>query len=235
MKNMKLIGLLGGMSWESTVEYYKIMNTEVQKRLGGHNSAEVLIYSLNFEEIKDLHFKQDWEGVAKMLIDRAVLLEQAGAKAIVICTNTMHLVADKIKEKISIPIIHIVHETGKKAKEANIKKIGLLGTKDTMEKPLYKDIFENSYNIDMITPPEDERIRINDIIYNELVFGKIEQSSKEQYLEIIRKLIEQGAEGIILGCTEIPLLIKQEDLTVPIFDTTMIHAMASVDFMLKYN
>ena len=160
-------------------------------------------------------------------------MEQAGAKAIVICTNTMHLVADKIKEKISIPIIHIVHETGKKVKEANIKKIGLLGTQDTMEKPLYKDIFKNSYNIDMITPSKDDRIRINDIIYNELVFGKIKLVSKEQYLEIIHGLIEQGVEGIILGCTEIPLLIKQEDLTVPIFDTTMIHAMASVNFMLQ--
>ena len=163
MTNMKLIGLLGGMSWESTVEYYKIMNIEVQKRLGGHKSAEVLIYSLNFEEIKDLHFKGDWDGVAKMLTERALLLEQAGANAIIICTN-------KVQKKISIPIVHIVNETGKKAKDANIKKIGLLGTKDTMEKPLYKNIFKNSFGIDMVTPSKEERIKINDIIYNELTF-----------------------------------------------------------------
>lgn len=230
---MKLIGLLGGMSWESTTEYYKIMNTEVTKRLGGHNSAEVLIHSLNFTEIKDLHFKQDWEGVAEMLITRALKLEQAGAKAIVICTNTMHLVADKIQEKIQIPIIHIVHETAKKAKEQNIKKIGLLGTKDTMEKPLYKDIFKESYGIDMVTPNQEERILINDIIYDELVFGKITKESKEKFQKIINNLIKEGAKGIVLGCTEIPLLIKQEDVMVPIFDTTLIHALAAVDFMLK--
>ena len=233
MTNMKLIGLLGGMSWESTVEYYKIMNIEVQKRLGGHKSAEVLIYSLNFEEIKDLHFKGDWDGVAKMLTERALLLEQAGANAIIICTNTMHLVADKVQKKISIPIVHIVNETGKKAKDANIKKIGLLGTKDTMEKPLYKNIFKNSFGIDMVTPSKEERIKINDIIYNELVFGKINQLSRQKFLEIITNLVNEGAEGIILGCTEIPLLIKQEDVTVPIFDTTLIHALAAVDFMLN--
>ena len=230
---MKIIGLLGGMSWESTSEYYKIMNTEIQKRLGGHSSAEVLIYSLNFAEIKDLHFKGDWEGVAGMLISRASKLEAAGAKALVICTNTMHIVAEKIQAHISITIIHIVHETGKKVKKSHIKKIGLLGTKDTMEKPLYRDIFKNSYEIDMITPPEDKRNMVNDIIYNELVFGIINPSSKKQYLEIIADLIKQGAEGIILGCTEIPLLIKQEDVNIPIFDTTMIHALAVVDFMLS--
>ena len=229
---MKIIGLLGGMSWESTAEYYKIMNTEVQKRLGGHSSAEVLIYSLNFAEIKDLHFKGDWNGVTGMLLARALTLEAAGAKALVICTNTMHIVADTVQAQISIPIIHIVHETGKKVKEANIKKIGLLGTKDTMEKPLYKDILKNSYGIDMVTPPEDKRIIVNDIIYNELVFGIINQASKKHYIDIIADLIKQGAEGIILGCTEIPLLIKQEDVTVPIFDTTMIHALAAVNFML---
>ncbi len=230
---MKLIGLLGGMSWESTSEYYKIMNTEVTKRLGGHYSAEVLIYSLNFTEIKDLHFKGDWEGVAEMLTARTLKLEQAGVKAIVICTNTMHIVADKIQEKISIPIIHIVHETGKKVKEKNIKKIGLLGTKDTMEKPLYKDIFKDSYGIEIVTPNQEDRIKINDIIYDELVFGKITKESKEKFLGIISKLLEDGAEGIILGCTEIPLLINQEDVAVPIFDTTLIHALAAVDFMLK--
>lgn len=230
---MKLIGLLGGMSWESTNEYYKIMNEEINKRVGGHTSAEVLIYSLNFAEIKDLHFKGDWDGVARMLTERALKLQQIGAQAIVICTNTFHIIADRVQEKISIPIIHIVKETGKKAQEKNIKKIGLLGTKDTMEKPLYKDIFKDSFNIDLIVPDQADRIKINDIIYDELVFGKIVQSSKVQYQKIINKLIEQGAEGIVLGCTEIPLLIKQEDVKVPIFDTTMIHALAAVNFMLK--
>ncbi len=230
---MKLLGLLGGMSWESTTEYYNIMNTEINKRLGNHHSAEVIIYSLDFENIKNLHFKADWDGVATMLIERAVKLEQAGAKGIVICTNTMHLVADKIQEKISIPIIHIVHETAKNVKDANVKKIGLLGTKDTMEKPLYKDIFKEDYGIETVTPSEKDRIRINDIIYEELVFGVIKESSKKEFLQIIDNLIQQGAGGVILGCTEIPLLIKQEDVSVPIFDTTTIHALAAVDFMLK--
>lgn len=227
------MGLLGGMSWESTAGYYNIMNTEIQKRLGGHNSAEVLIYSLNFDEIKDLHFKADWDGVATMLTERAVKLEQAGAKAIVICTNTMHLVAEEVQEKISIPIIHIVHETAKKAKESNIKKIGLLGTKDTMEKPLYNDIFKKEYDIEMVTPSESDRIKVNDIIYDELVFGVIKESSKKEFLKIIDSLLQQGAQGVILGCTEIPLIIKQTDVLVPVFDTTTIHALAAVDFMLK--
>lgn len=230
---MKLIGLLGGMSWESTTEYYQYMNEEVQKRLGGHHSAEVLIYSLDFETIKNLHFKADWDGVARMLTERALKLQQIGAEAIVICTNTFHIVADKVQEQLSIPIIHIVKETGKKAKEKNIKKIGLLGTKDTMEKPLYKDIFKESFGIELIAPDQADRMKINDIIYNELVFGKLTQPSKAQYLEIIQKLIDQGAEGIVLGCTEIPLLIKQADVKVPILDTTMIHAFSAVDFMLK--
>lgn len=230
---MKLIGLLGGMSFESSAEYYTIINEEINKRVGGHASAELLMYSLNFAEIKDLHFKGDWDGVARMLTERALKLQQIGAEAIVICTNTFHIVADKVQEQLSIPIIHIVKETGKKAQEKNIKKIGLLGTKDTMEKPLYKDIFKDSFGIELIVPNQPDRLKINEIIYDELVFGKITEPSKAQYLEIIQKLIDQGAEGIILGCTEIPLLIKQKDVKVPIFDTTMIHALAAVDFMLK--
>lgn len=230
---MKTIGLLGGMSWESTVEYYKILNEEINNRLGGHHSAKILLYSIDFEIIKNEHFAQHWDEVAKLLIEPALKLQEAGAEAIVICTNTMHLVADKVQEKISIPIIHIVKETAKKVSELKLKKIGLLGTKDTMEKPLYKDIFKEEFGLEIIVPDQEDRLLVNTIIYDELVMGKINQSSKDNYLAIITKLIEKGAEGIILGCTEIPLLIKEKDVSVPIFDTTMIHALAAVDFMVK--
>lgn len=230
---MKTIGLLGGMSWESTIEYYKILNEEINNRLGGHHSAKILLYSIDFEIIKNEHFAQNWNEVARLLTEPALKLQEAGADAIVICTNTMHLVADKVQEKLSIPIIHIVKETGKKASEKKLKKVGLLGTKDTMEKPLYKNIFKDQFGIDIIVPDESDRVLVNTIIYDELVMGKITNPSKENYLAIISKLIEKGAEGIILGCTEIPLLIKEKDVSVPIFDTTMIHAMAAIDFMVK--
>lgn len=230
---MKVIGLLGGMSWHSTSEYYKIINEEVNRRLGGHTSAELLIYSMNLADTKDLQAHDEWDAVASILLEKSLKLQQAGAQALVICTNTKHLVADKIQEKLSIPLIHIVHETAKKAVEKNVKKIGLLGTKYTMEKPLYKDIFKQDYGIDIITPSEGDRIKINSLIYDELDFGIIKDSSKKKFLKIIDGLLQQGAQGIILGCTEIPLIIKQTDVLVPVFDTTLIHALAAVDFMLK--
>ena len=230
---MKTIGLLAGMSWESSAEYYKILNEEIKKRLGGLHSAKIFMYSFDFEVIKKEHFAQNWDEVARMLIEPSIKLQEAGAEAIVICTNTMHLVADKVQAQLTIPIIHIVRETAKNVSAKNLKKVGLLGTKDTMEKPLYKDIFKNEFDIEIITPDQEDRLLVNTIIYDELVLGKITQSSKKNYLAIISKLIENGAEGIILGCTEIPLLIKEKDVSVPIFDTTMIHALSAVDFMLK--
>lgn len=230
---MKLIGLLGGMSWESTTEYYRIINEEINRRLGGHTSANLLLYSLNIAETLDLQAHDEWDEVTNILVKKALKLQEAGAEAIVICTNTKHIVADRIQQKIAIPIIHIVKETAKKVKEKNIKKVGLLGTIYTMEKPLYRDIFKESFGIAIIVPDQDDRQMINDIIYNELQFGNINQKSKEFFFLVIAKLVENGAEGIILGCTEIPLVIKQEDVNIPVFNTTMIHALAAVDFMLS--
>ena len=230
---MKVIGLLGGMSWESTLEYYRIINETVKERLGGLHSAKCILYSFDFAEIESLQRKGDWDKLAEMLIDAAKKLEACGAGLIVICTNTMHKLADKVEAKINIPLIHIVDATAEKILEKNIKQVGLLGTRFTMEEPFYKRRLEEKYGIKVIIPNSKEREIVDRVIFEELVLGIIRQSSRERFKQIIYSLVDRGAEGIILGCTEIPLLIKQEDVTVPVFDTTTIHARAAVEFALR--
>ncbi|PHD54950.1 aspartate racemase [Bacillus toyonensis] len=229
---MKVIGLIGGMSWESSVEYYRIINEEVKRRLGGLHSARCLLYSVDFEEIERYQSEGDWKQAGETLGDAAYSLEKGGADFIVICTNTMHKVIDDIQGKISIPILHIADATANKIKEQGISSIGLLGTKYTMEQDFYKARLESN-GIKVIIPNDHEREGVNKIIYEELCLGKIQQASRNYYKKVIQGLIEAGAEGIILGCTEIGLLINQKDSDVPLFDTTNIHALEAVNMSLK--
>jgi len=229
---MKSIGLIGGMSWESSSEYYRIINEEVKQRLGGLHSAKCVLYSVDFEEIEICQKNGEWEKAAQILVDAAKGLEAAGADFIVICTNTMHKVADEIQTGISIPLLHIADITALQVLVNGIKTIGLLGTKYTMEQDFYKSRIE-AKGIKVLIPKEADRVTVNAVIYNELCLGQVIDESRARYKAIIQDLIEQGAEGIILGCTEIGLLVKPEDSTVPLFDTTLIHAIGAVDFALE--
>ncbi|KAJ48732.1 aspartate racemase [Clostridium tetanomorphum] len=229
---MKTIGLIGGMSWESTLEYYRILNETVKLKLGGLHSAKCLMYSVDFEEIEILQHQNRWEELTNIMIDAAQRLKNGGAEFIVICTNTMHKMADDIEKNVGIKVLHIAEATGKKVVEKGIKKVGLLGTKFTMEQDFYKKVLKGKFNIDVIIPDENEREIVHDIIYNELCKGEIKESSKEKYKKVIDSLYNKGARGVILGCTEIPLLIKQEDTNVSVFDTTTIHAVSAVEFAL---
>ncbi|EGT4048595.1 aspartate/glutamate racemase family protein [Clostridioides difficile] len=220
---MKTIGLIGGMSWESTITYYQVINTVIKKRLGGLHSSKCILYSVDFQEIEECQSSGNWEKSAKILADAAIKLQGAGADFIVICTNTMHKVSDKIQESIHIPLLHIADVTATVLKEKEIKKVTLLGTKYTMEQDFYKNIIINN-GIEVLIPNEEDRIIVNDTIFNELCLGIVSESSKKAFLSIIDKLSKQGAEGVILGCTEIGLLIKQNDTSIPLFDTTVIHA-----------
>ena len=221
--NLKTIGLIGGMSWESTVTYYKIINETVKERLGGLHSAKCILYSVDFQEIEECQANGNWEKSGEILGEAAYNLEKAGADFIVICTNTMHKVVNQIKEKISIPILHIAEMTAEKILEKGLKNIALLGTKYTMEQDFYKSkLIEKGINV--IIPDKNDIEIINKVIYDELCLGTINFDSKKKFLEIVDKLRSKGAEGIILGCTEIGLLIKNEDTYVPLFDTAIIHA-----------
>lgn len=220
---MKTIGLIGGMSWESTITYYQVINTVIKERLGGLHSSKCILYSVDFQEIEECQSSGNWEKSAKILSDAAIKLQDAGADFIVICTNTMHKVADKIQEKIHIPLINIANVTAEVLKEKGIKKVALLGTKYTMEQDFYKNIIINN-GIEVLIPNEEDRIIVNNTIFNELCVGIVSDSSKKAFLSIIDKLGKQGVDGIILGCTEIGLLIKQNDTSIPLFDTTLIHA-----------
>ena len=218
---MKTIGLLGGMSWESTVTYYQIINEAVKREMGGLHSAKILLYSVDFAEIEECQAEGDWARSAEILSRAAKSLEDGGADFIIICTNTMHKIADERARSISIPIVHIAEATSDSLKEKGIEKAALLGTKYTMTQDFYKNKLIEA-GIDVIIP--DDVDTVNDIIYNELCLGKVLEQSKAKYLSIIRGLKEKGAEAVILGCTEIGLLIKQEDTDLPVFDTTLIHA-----------
>ncbi|HEB5000572.1 TPA: aspartate/glutamate racemase family protein [Clostridioides difficile] len=220
---MKTIGLIGGMSWESTITYYQVINTVIKERLGGLHSSKCILYSVDFQEIEECQSSGNWEKSAKILADAAIKLQEAGADFIVICTNTMHKVSDKIQESIHIPLLHIADVTATVLREKEIKKVALLGTKYTMEQDFYKNIIINN-GIEVLIPNEEDRIIVNDTIFNELCLGIISESSKKAFLSIIDKLGKQGAEAVILGCTEIGLLIKQNDTSIPLFDTTVIHA-----------
>ena len=220
---MKVIGLIGGMSWESTVTYYKIINETVKERLDGLHSAKCVLYSVDFQEIEECQANGDWEKSGEILGEAAYNLEKVGADFIVICTNTVHKVINEIKEKISIPILHIAEMTAEKILERKIKNIALLGTKYTMEQNFYKEkLIEKGINV--IIPDKDGIKSINDIMYEELCLGIINPESKTKYLEIIKKLEKEGAEGVILGCTEIGMLVKKGDTDIPLFDTAIIHA-----------
>lgn len=220
---MKTIGLIGGMSWESTVTYYQTVNEIIRQELGGLHSAKVLLYSVDFAEIEQCQTDGDWERSSDILSTAAQILEKAGANFIVICTNTMHKVAAQIQSRINIPIIHIADATADELKSHNITKVALLGTKYTMIQDFYKERLESA-GIEVLIPDEQGIEMVNTVIYNELCLGVISETSKEKYCRIIESLAKQGAEGVILGCTEIGLLIQQKDTDLPVFDTTQIHA-----------
>ncbi|SOB72671.1 Asp/Glu/Hydantoin racemase [Anaerobutyricum hallii] len=220
---MKTIGLIGGMSWESTVTYYQIVNKTIKQELGGLHSAKTLLYSVDFAEIEEYQANGEWEKSAEVLSEAAVNLQKAGADYIIICTNTMHKVAPEIQKHISIPIIHIAEATAEELKKNDISKVGLLGTKYTMTQEFYKNKLIDA-GIDVVIPNREGVEIVNNIIYNELCLGIISEESKMKYLAIIDELEKNGAQGVILGCTEIGLLIQQKEVKLPVFDTTQIHA-----------
>ena len=229
---MKTIGMIGGMSWESSIEYYRIINETVRAELGGLHSARSIMVSVEFAEIERLQNQDRWDEAADILIDAARSLESGGADFAIICTNTMHKLYDIIQQNVRIPLLHIADATAESIKAEGIKKIALLGTRFTMEEEFYKGRLADNYGLDVIIPnPEDMEI-VHRIIYDELCVGIIQSDSKQEYADIIRRLIQEGAEGIILGCTEIGLLVKQEDSPVPLYDTTEIHARAAVKYAL---
>lgn len=229
---MKTIGLIGGMSWESSSEYYRIINEEVKGRLGGLHSAKCILYSIDFEEIEICQRNGEWEKATQILIDAAQSLESAGADFLIICTNTMHKVAKEIQAGINIPILHIADITAQHVLSNEIKTVGLLGTRYTMEQDFYKSRLE-TMGIKVLIPVESDRVIVNKVIYNELCLGQIIEESRVQYKRIIEDLIERGAMGIILGCTEIGLLVKPADSSVPLFDTALLHAIGAVNLALE--
>ncbi len=229
---MKKIGLIGGISWVSTLDYYKYINEGVNVKLGGLNYAECIIYSFNYADIKKNNDANDWDKTLQMITTASEHLKSAGAEAIVLCANTLHLIADKLQENIKLPVIHIATATANEITKQKIKKVGLLGTKFTMELDFFTDKLKEQ-NIDSIIPNEEDRAFIHYTIFEELGRGLLLPESKKRYIEIINKLKEQGAEGVILGCTEIPLLVNQQDISVPLFDTALLHANAAVEFMLS--
>ena len=230
---MLKIGLLGGMSWESSANYYKIINEEIKRKFGGLHSAKVILNSVDFNEIEQLQHKGDWEETAKILTKEAKDIENAQADFLLICTNTMHKVASQIESNINIPILHIADATAEVLIKDGIKKVGLLGTSFTMEQEFYKGRLKDKFNLDVLVPSAYDIKIIHDIIYNELCLGKIKVESKNEYLAIIHNLVNHGAEAIILGCTEISMLIKQEDTDIKLYDTTTIHAKKAVEYAIN--
>jgi aspartate racemase len=228
-----VIGLIGGMSWESSAEYYRIINREMQKRLGGVHSARSLMWSVDFAEIESLQHRGDWDKLTEQMIDAARRLERGGADFVVLCTNTMHRMADAVAGSINIPLLHIADPTGEKIRAAGYKRVGLLGTAFTMEQDFYKRRLKELFGLEVIVPVAEDRRTVHEIIYKELVAGKVVPKSRALYREIIARLIREGAQAIILGCTEIMLLVSGQDSAVPLFDTTTIHAVAAVDRALR--
>lgn len=229
---MKTIGLLGGMSWESTQTYYRLINEGVKSRLGGLHSAKLVLYSVDFAEIEALQHQGDWPATARILSGAALSLENAGADFLMIGTNTMHKVAPEIEEAINIPLLHIADATAKVLTQDNIQRVGLLGTRFTMEQAFYRERLEAA-GIEVVTPDAPQRAEVHRVIYEELCQGEIQAASQETYLAVINSLAEQGAQAVILGCTEIGLLIKQTDTPVPLYDTTAIHAAQAVNQALS--
>ena len=230
---MKTVGLLGGMSWESTVGYYRAINEGVKAELGGLHSAKIAMYSVDFEPIEKLQHQGDWDGTAAILSDAARNVQAAGADVLLICTNTMHKVAPHIEAAVDIPILHIADATAEVLLDQGVKSVGLLGTGFTMEQDFYKGRLSERYGLKVLVPDQPDRDIVHRVIYDELCLGKIDADSKTEYLRIIQKLADDGAEAVILGCTEIGMLVQQADTAVRLLDTTAIHAQKAVEFALK--
>jgi aspartate racemase len=229
MRQQAVIGLIGGMSWESSAEYYRIINHEVRNRLGGVHSARSLMWSVDFGEIERLQHQGNWDELTNRMKDAALRLQGGGADFVLLCTNTMHLMADAVADAIDIPLLHIADPTAEKIRAAGFRKVGLLGTAFTMEQDFYKGRLQRVFGLDVLVPDADDRRVVHEVIYKELVAGEIRTESRIAYREVIARLVAAGAEAIILGCTEIMLLVSAEDSAVPLFDTTTIHAIAAVD------
>jgi len=230
---VRTLGLIGGMTWHSTVDYYRLINQGVHERLGGSHSAELLLLSIDFEPVEELQGRGDWAGMGRLMGEWARRLEAAGAEGLVICTNTMHRLAGDVEKAISIPLIHIADATAAAVKKAGMGTVGLLGTRYTMELDFYRGRLEKEHGLKALIPDEPGRTAVHDIIYRELAFGAIHEASRRTYVAVIDELVRRGAQGVILGCTEIPLLVKEKDSPVPVFDTTALHAAAAVDFALS--
>lgn len=230
---MKTIGMIGGMSWESSIEYYRIINQETKKRLGGLHSAECIMFSFDFAEIEALQMKDDWDTATQRMIEVAQQVERGGGECIVICTNTMHKMANDVQNAVDIPLIHIADATAEVIQAQGSETIGLLGTRFTMEEDFYKGRIVDKYGLNVLTPDAEERDDVHRIIYDELVVGNIDDGSRVAYQQVIGNLQSNGAEGVILGCTEIGLLIKPEDSPIPVYDTTYLHAVAAVEWALS--
>jgi aspartate racemase len=230
---MKTIGLIGGMSWESSAEYYRMINLEMKRRLGGHNNARSLMLTVNFHEIEALQHQGEWDTLAALMQDAARQLEAGGADCIVLCTNTMHKVATEIEAAVSIPFLHIADPTAEAIKQQGFSKIGLVGTRFTMEHDFYRGRLESRHDLSVLTPNDTDRDIVHKVIYEELCHGKMQDASRRQYQRVIDDLRARGAQAVILGCTEITLLIKPEHSSLPVFDTTRIHADAAVSFAIS--
>jgi aspartate racemase len=229
---MKTIGLVGGMSWESTAEYYRIINQRVKEKAGGFHSGKIVMVSVDFDEVESRQHRGEWRELTVMMIDAAQRVERAGADFLLIGTNTMHLMAGEVQDSIRIPLLHIVDVTAEAVKARSFKTVGLLGTSFTMEQDFYKGRLRQKHGLDVIVPEDNDREVIHAILYNELCLGEIKEKSKRAFQEIIARLEARGAQGIILGCTEIPLIVGQKDYEITLFDTTTLHAEAAVDFAL---
>ncbi|MBQ6223074.1 MAG: aspartate/glutamate racemase family protein [Solobacterium sp.] len=230
---MKKIGLIGGLSWQSTVDYYRVINEESNRRLGGKSTVESIIYSTDLEEKFNLVTNNDLDTLTREFIEITNSLEKAGADVALLCTNTMHIVFDEIQKNVNLPMIHITDATAAAIQSAGLTKVGILGTTYTMTQPFIIQKLKDEYGIECLAPEEDEMAEIMRVIEEELTYHILKESSREYYVNIIRKLQAQGAQGVILGCTEIPLLIHQEDSPIPVFDTTTLHALAALDFAMK--
>jgi aspartate racemase len=229
---MKVIGLIGGMSWNSTLEYYRIINESFTRRLGSLHSARLILYSLDFDEIQRAQHEGRWDDITRVLTDTGNAVKRAGADFLVVCTNTMHKVTDDVEENVGLPVLHIVDVTGDAIKERGLHRIGLLGTRFVMTEPFYQERLRDRFAIEVFVPGEGDIDTIHQIIYSELCEGKIKASSRRVCADIISRLIDEGAEGIVLGCTELPLLIQPDDIHTPIFNTTRLHAEAAVNLAL---
>jgi len=229
---MKTIGLLGGMSWESTVGYYREINEGVKQKLGGLHSAQIILYSVDFDPIEKLQRSGDWKATGNILANAARGVEDGGADFLLICTNTMHKVADQVENAVNIPLLHIADATADVLVQASVRKVGLLGTAFTMEQEFYKGRLSEKYGIDVVVPDASDRKLVHDIIYQELCLGLHKQSSKQKYIHIVDKFTEMGAEGVILGCTEIGMLVSQHDTVTTLYDTTKIHAAKAVEWAI---